>query len=175
MLRIFLHLLSSHLRFLECCYLQLGNIISSSSSSCVFRWSCSLSVLCLVYPSAAMSFVSCYTFVFRLCSGIMCVQSTIVPLSRAGKHTICESALCLSWKKRQQPTKCLCMGVVFMLKMYQLEHDEQLFSRSTAGKKKNLFVIVLFSFSGLWYIGKMFYLWAAWVIVRLFTLSGNSI
>lgn len=52
-----------------------------------------------------------YTFSYvRLCNGIMCVQSTIVPLSRAGKHTIWESAVCTRMsrkrrsKKRTRPT-----------------------------------------------------------------------
>lgn len=62
--------------------------------------------------------------IFGCCSGIMCVQSTIVPLSRAGKHTLCESV------------RCVCSGK----KPCSEEHGH------TNGKKCLLFFMCFFFF-----------------------------
>lgn len=45
--------------------------------------------------------------IFGCCSGIMCVQSTIVPLSRAGKHTLCESVRCVCSGKKKHEVKSM--------------------------------------------------------------------
>lgn len=73
------------------------------------------------------------------------MQSTIVPLSRAGKHTICESTfLCSGMKyehsKIDERKKKLnafdCMSVM-ALNVYDVPvgNDEQLFSRSSSQVK----------------------------------------
>lgn len=110
-----LHLLFLHLRFLQCCYLRQANIISSSLSH-VFGWSCSLCLHHSFLSIHSFAFVLHFFFLFifvvvRLCSGIMCVQSTIVPLSRAGKHTICESAVYSTSVKWKHETNSLHRGI----------------------------------------------------------------
>lgn len=115
----------------------------------------------------------------------MCVQSTIVPLSRAGKHTLCESVRCVCSGKKKHEVKSmatrmgknvcslLCVFFSFFKRIgvvlgcsrpYQFQAYEQLFSRSPSQvTKKREETFICWSFARLWYIGNAFYLWAAWV------------
>lgn len=125
-------------------------LLESSKYNFFFFISCilvfSLFVSCLSIHRWGIAFFLLHFCVFVwLCSGIMCVQSTIVPLLRAGEHTICESVY-TTLKKQRNGTKKKKLRVMvsvlsFKIKCFQYE---QLFSRKVhqvEGKINNLLLV----------------------------------